>query len=39
MQSGQKALDYVLEKKIGDVGMGEVWRALHVHHRRSLSGR
>ncbi len=29
MKSGQKIRDYVLEKRIGTGGVGEVWRAVH----------
>ena len=29
MRSGEKIRDYILEQKMGEGGMGEVWRALH----------
>jgi serine/threonine-protein kinase len=37
MQSGQRIRDYLLEEKIGEGGMGEVWRALHIILRRQVA--
>jgi serine/threonine protein kinase len=37
MQSGQKVRDYVFEEKIGEGGMGEVWRARHSVLQRQVA--
>jgi serine/threonine-protein kinase len=37
MQSGQRIRDYLLEEKIGEGGMGEVWRALHTVLQREVA--
>ncbi|HYU30803.1 MAG TPA: serine/threonine-protein kinase [Thermoanaerobaculia bacterium] len=37
MQEGQKIRDYVLEEKIGEGGMGEVWRARHIILKREVA--
>jgi len=37
MEAGQLVRDYVLETKIGEGGMGEVWRAHHQSLQRSVA--
>jgi len=37
MQEGQKIRDYVIEEKIGEGGMGEVWRARHTILQREVA--
>jgi serine/threonine-protein kinase len=37
MRNGQKVRDYLFEEKIGEGGMGEVWRARHTVLRRQVA--
>lgn len=37
MRAGQQVRDYLFEQRIGDGGMGEVWRAVHLGLRRMVA--
>jgi serine/threonine-protein kinase len=37
MRAGQQVRDYLFEQRIGDGGMGEVWRAVHLGVRRMVA--
>jgi serine/threonine-protein kinase len=37
MRAGQQVRDYVFEQRIGEGGMGEVWRAVHLGLRRMVA--